>query len=82
MQRQIRVTKNSYIFLRSNDCETPYIEIFTDLLPININLLSVLLHCAYHQISDYEIYAALTTNNMVAKYIVLSNIISFVSDNI
>ena len=34
---------------------------YIDLLSINFNLLFVLSHCAYHQISDYEIYAALTT---------------------
>ena len=44
------------------------------LLSINFNLLSLLLHCAYHQITDYEIYTALTTN-VVVKCIGLSNII-------
>ena len=73
--------KNSYIFLHNNDCETPYIDIYIDLLSIYFNLLSVLLHCAYHQISDYEIYTALS-NSMLAKYIVLSNINSVVSENI
>ena len=34
--------KNSYIFLHSNDYETPYIDIDIDLLSINVNLLSVL----------------------------------------
>ena len=34
--------KNSYIFLYNNDCETPYIDIYIDLLSINFNLLSVL----------------------------------------
>ena len=34
--------KNSYIFLHSNDCKTPYIDIYIDLLSINFNLLSVL----------------------------------------
>ena len=52
--------KTSYIFLRNNDCEIPYIDIYIDLLSINFNLLSLLLHCAYHQISDYETYTALT----------------------
>ena len=33
---------NSYIFLHSNDCKTPYIDIHIDLLSINFNLLSVL----------------------------------------
>ena len=33
--------KNSYIFLQSNDCKTPYIDIYIDLLLINFNLLSV-----------------------------------------
>ena len=45
----------------------------------NFNLLFGILHCAYNQISDYEIYTALTTS-IVAKYIVLSNIISVASD--
>ena len=53
--------KTSFIFLHNNDCETPYIDIYIDLLSINFNLLFVLLHCAYHQISDFEIYTALTT---------------------
>ena len=61
VQRQISVTKNSYIFLHNNDCETPYVDIYTDLLLINFNLLSLLLPCGYHQISDFEIYTALTT---------------------
>ena len=43
-----------------NDCETPYIGIYIDLLSINFNLLSVLLHCIYHRISEYEIYTPLT----------------------
>ena len=34
--------KNSYIFLYGNDCKTSYIDIYTDLLSINVNLLSVL----------------------------------------
>ena len=34
--------KNSYIFLHNNDCKTPYIDIYIDLLSINFNLLSVL----------------------------------------
>ena len=34
--------KNSYILLHSNDCETPYIGIYIDLLSIGFNLLSVL----------------------------------------
>ena len=34
--------KNSYIFLHSNDCKTPYIDIYIDLLPINFNLLPAL----------------------------------------
>ena len=37
------------------------LDIYTDLLSINFNLLSVLLHYAYHQISDFEIYTAITT---------------------
>ena len=53
--------KNSYIFLHNNDCKTPYIDIYIDLLSINFNLLSVLQHYAYHQISDFEIYTSLTT---------------------
>ena len=34
--------KNSYIFLHNNDCKTPYVDIYMDLLSINFNLLSVL----------------------------------------
>ena len=34
--------KNSYIFLHSDDCKTPYIDIYINLLSINFNLLSVL----------------------------------------
>ena len=33
---------NSYIFLHNNNCKTPYIYIYIDLLSINFNLLSVL----------------------------------------
>ena len=47
--------KNSYIFLHSNDCKTPYIDIYNALLSINF------LDFAYHQISDFEIYTSLTT---------------------
>ena len=53
--------KNLYIFLHNNDCETPYIDIYIDLLSINFNLLSVLLRYAYHQISDFETCTAITT---------------------
>ena len=56
-----KCSKKSYIFLHSNDCKTPYIDIYIDLLSINFNLLSVLQHYAYHQISDFEIYTSLTT---------------------
>ena len=52
--------KNSYIFLHKNDCKTPYIDIYIDLLSISFNLLSILSYCAYHQISDFEIYTSLT----------------------
>ena len=34
--------KNSYISLYNNDCKTPCIDIYIDLLSINFNLLSVL----------------------------------------
>ena len=51
----------SYIFLHNNDYKTPYIDIYIDLLSINFNLLSVLQHYAYYQISDFEIYAPVTT---------------------
>ena len=34
--------KNSYIFLHDSDCKTPYIDIYSDLLSINFNFLSVL----------------------------------------
>ena len=42
----------------NNDSKT---LIYIDWLSINLNLLHVHLHYAYHQISDYEIYTALTT---------------------
>ena len=29
---EINITQNSYIFLHSNDCETPYIDIYVGLL--------------------------------------------------
>ena len=53
--------KNSYISLHNNDRKTPYKNIYIDLLLINFNLLSVLHHYAYHQISDFEIYNSLAT---------------------
>ena len=34
--------KNSYIFLNNNDCKTPCIDIYINLLSINFKLLSVL----------------------------------------
>ena len=34
--------KNSYIFLHNNDCKTPSIDIYIDLLSINFSLLSML----------------------------------------
>ena len=34
--------KNSYIVLHNNDCKTPYIDIYIDLMSINVNILSVL----------------------------------------
>ena len=52
---------NSYIFLHNSDCKTPYINIYIDLPSINFNLLSVLSHYAYHQISDFEIHTSPTT---------------------
>ena len=52
--------------------KTPYIDIYIDLLPINFKILSVLLHYAYHQISVLK--------SMVVKHIVISNIISVLSD--
>ena len=42
------VIKNSYIFLHKNDYKTPHIDIYIDLLSINFNFLSSLLHYAYH----------------------------------
>ena len=62
--------------------ETSYIDIYIDLLSINLNLLSALQHYAYHQIIDFEIYAPLTIICMIAKYIVISNTIGVVPDNI
>ena len=69
--------KNSYIFLHINDCETPYIDIYIDLLSISLTLLSVLLHCSYNQVSDlWNLYCI--NNNMAAKHIVHSNIIIYI----
>ena len=69
--------KNSYIFLHINDSETPYIDIYIDLLSINLTLLPVLLHCSYNQVSDlWNLYC--TSNNMAAKHIVHSNIIIYI----
>ena len=53
--------KNSYIFVHNSDCKTSYIDIYIDLLSINFNLLSVLWYYAYHRISNFEIFTALTT---------------------
>ena len=53
--------KNSYIFVHNIDCKTSYIDIYIDLLSINFNLLSVLWYYAYHRISNFEIFTALTT---------------------
>ena len=77
MQR-VNVTKKNIYFSAKHDRETPYIDIYIDLLSINFNLLSILLHCIYRYVSGYEIYIALRAN-VVAKYIVLSNIISVLS---
>ena len=38
-----------------------YVDIYIDLLSINFNLLSILLHYAYHQISDFETYTVIVT---------------------
>ena len=77
MQR-VNVTKKIIYFSAKHDRETPYIDIYIDLLSINFNLLSILLHCIYHYISGYEIYTGLRAT-MVAKYIAFSNIISVLS---
>ena len=53
--------KNIRYFPARQWLRKPYIEIYIDLLSINFNLLFALLHYAYRQISDYEIYTALTT---------------------
>ena len=80
MRKWIIVTKKSYNFLHNNNCETPYIDIYIDLLSINFNLLSVLQHCLSSDQLFWNLYC--TNNNMIAKYIVHSSIISVVSDNI
>ena len=51
--------KNSCVFFHNSDCKTPYIEFFIDFLSIHFNLLSVLQHYTYDQISDFEIYTSL-----------------------
>ena len=38
-----------------------YVEIYSDLLSINFNLLSIILHYVYHQISDFETYTVIAT---------------------
>ena len=53
--------RHKNIFPHNIDWEIPQIVIYIDLLSFNSHLLSVFMHCAYHQISDYEIYTALTT---------------------
>ena len=45
--------KKSYIFLRNNACETPYIDIYVDFLSTTF-IYSVLLHGA----SDREIFTS------------------------
>ena len=71
MQRYMSASKISYIFLHNNDCEALYKDIYTDLLSIRTFALSL---------PFWNLYC--TNNNIVAKYIVLSNIISVVSDNV
>ena len=60
---KISVSKRIHIFSCTTmiNCKTSYIDIYIDLMSINFNLLSVLQHYAYHQISDFEIYTSLTT---------------------
>ena len=80
---KINKHKKNYIFLHNNYCKKPYIEIYIDLLSVNFNLLSVLLHYAHQRLPDqwfWNLYC--DSNNIIAKYIVLSSIISVVSDNI
>ena len=77
MQRKISVTKKSYIFLQNNDCEESYIDIYIDLLPFKF------IYCPYFSIMFTTRSVILKSNsNMIAKYILLSNAISVVSDNI
>ena len=53
--------KKIIYFPDNNDCETPYIDIYIDLLSINFNLMSALLCYVYDHISDTQICTALTT---------------------
>ena len=77
MQRKISVTKKSYIFLQNNDCEESYIDIYIDLLSFKF------IYCPYFSIMFTTRSVILKSNsNMIAKYILLSNAISVVSDNI
>ena len=71
---------NSCIFLHNNDCKIPYIDIYIDLLSINFNLLSV--HFSFIPSDQWFCNQYFTNNHIIAKCIVLSNIISVVSDNI
>ena len=72
-----RFKKNTHIIsegqckdkYHNHDCKTPFIDIYIDLLSINFSLLSVLQHYAYHQISNFEIYISVVSDNILRIYI-------------
>ena len=67
---------NSFIFLHSNDCKTPYIDIYSDLLSINFNLLSVHFSIML-TIRSVILKSIFTNNHIIGKYIVLSNTVLY-----
>ena len=71
--------KKSYISLDNNDCETPYIGIYIDLLSINFTVHTLALCLPLDQWL-WRLYC--TNNYMIAKYIVLSNIITVLPGSI
>ena len=71
------MSQKIHIFSCTSMIVTPYIYIYIDLLSINLNFLSVLLH--YYDQWLWNLYC--TNNNMIAKYTVFSNIICVAWDS-
>ena len=46
--------KNSYIFLHNNDCKTPYIDIYVDLLSVMLIIRSAILKSILHEQQYYS----------------------------